>query len=152
MKRLALASMLAIGLGLLPPQESHASGIIVVDPAFGGSAALGMAPSINVTPIRPGIPLRPIGPARPGRPIATPNPPARPILKGGVAFGLHLEAEAIKVDVTDQVAKTYIVQTFRNDTDRNLAGTYLFPLPDDTTFSSFSLHIDGKPEIGRAHV
>lgn len=149
MKRLALASMLAIGLGLLPPQESHASGIIVVDPAFGGSAALGMAPSINVTPIRPGIPLRPIGPARPGRPIATPNPPARPILKGGVAFGLHLEAEAIKVDVTDQVAKTYIVQTFRNDTDRNLAGTYLFPLPDDTTFSSFSLHIDGKPVEGK---
>lgn len=149
MKRLALASMLAVGLGLLPPQESHASGIIVVDPAFGGSAALGMAPSINVTPIRPGIPLRPIGPARPGRPIATPNPPARPILKGGVAFGLHLEAEAIKVDVTDQVAKTYIVQTFRNDTDRNLAGTYLFPLPDDTTFSSFSLHIDGKPVEGK---
>ncbi len=149
MKRLALASMLAVGLGILPPQESRASGIIVVDPAFGGSAALGMPTPISVTPIRPGIPLRPIGPARPGRPIATPSPPARPILKGGVAFGLHLEAEAIKVDVNDQVAKTYIVQTFRNDTDRNLAGTYLFPLPDDTTFSSFSLHIDGKPVEGK---
>lgn len=36
-----------------------------------------------------------------------------------------------------------------NDTDRNLAGTYLFPLPDDTTFSSYTLHIDGKPVEGK---
>lgn len=149
MKRLALASMLAVGLGLLPPQESRASGFIVVDPSFGGGAGVMVPMPINVTPIRPGVPLRPIGPARPGRPIVTPAPTVRPILKGGVTFGLHLEAEAIKVDVTDQVAKTYIVQTFKNDTDRNLAGTYLFPLPDDTTFSSFSLHIDGKPVEGK---
>lgn len=149
MKRLALASMLAVGLGLLPPQESRASGFIVVDPSFGGGAAVMVPMPINVTTIRPGVPLRPIGPARPGRPVVTPNPPGRAILKGGVTFGLHLEAEAIKVDVTDQVAKTYIVQTFKNDTDRNLAGTYLFPLPDDTTFSSFSLHIDGKPVEGK---
>ncbi len=149
MKRLALASMLAVGLGLLPPQESRASGFIVVDPSFGGGAAVMVPMPINVTPVRPGVPLRPIGPARPGRPIVTPAPTVRPILKGGVTFGLHLEAEAIKVDVTDQVAKTYIVQTFKNDTDRNLAGTYLFPLPDDTTFSSFSLHIDGKPVEGK---
>ncbi len=144
MKRLALASMLAVGLGLLPPQESRASGFIVVDPAFGGSAALiGPMPTPVITPVRPGMPIRP------GRPIVTPRPTPRPILKGGVTFGLHLEAEAIKVDVIDQVAKTYIVQTFKNDTDRNLAGTYLFPLPDDTTFSSFSLHIDGKPVEGK---
>ncbi len=147
MKRLALASMLAMGLGLLPPpQASRASGFIVVDPSFGGGAAV-MAPvPINVVPpVRPGVVLRPLTP----RPDRTPRPTVRPILKGGVAFGLHLEAEAIKVEVTDQVAKTYIVQTFKNDTDRNLAGTYLFPLPDDTTFSSFSLHIDGKPIEGK---
>lgn len=143
----ALASMLAVGLGLLPPpQASRASGFIVVDPSFGGGAAV-MAPvPINVTPpVRPGVILRPLTP----RPDRTPRPTVRPILKGGVAFGLHLESESIKVDVTDQVAKTYIVQTFKNDTDRNLAGTYLFPLPDDTTFSSFSLHIDGKPIEGK---
>src|SRR5262249_37412816 len=61
----------------------------------------------------------------------------------------HMQSESIKVDISDQVAKTYICQTFMNDTDRNLAGTYLFPLPDDTTFSSFSLHIDGKPVEGQ---
>lgn len=152
MKRLALASIAAVGLGLLPsPQASRASGFIVVDPSFGGGAAV-MAPistPVGVAPIRPGVTLRPLTP-RIGRPVMTPVPAAaRPILKGGVSFGLHMEAESIKVDITDQVAKTYIVQTFRNDTDRNLAGTYLFPLPDDTTFSSFSLHIDGKPIEGK---
>lgn len=154
MKRLALASMLAVGLGLLPPpQASRASGFIVVDPSFGGGAAV-MAPMpapVGVVPVRPGVTLRPLTP-RIGRPVPVPTrtpTPARPILKGGVAFGLHMEAESIKVDITDQVAKTYIVQTFRNDTDRNLAGTYLFPLPEDTTFSSFSLHIDGKPIEGK---
>lgn len=141
MKRLALASMLAVGLGLLPPQESRASGFIVIDPSFGGGVGI-MPMPIGVTPVRPGIPVRPV------RPVVPPTP-KRPILKGGVTFGLHLESEAIKVDVTDQVAKTYIVQTFKNDTDRNLAGTYLFPLPEDTTFSSFSLHIDGKPVEGK---
>ncbi|MBA3857546.1 MAG: hypothetical protein C0507_11615 [Cyanobacteria bacterium PR.3.49] len=139
--KLALASILAVGLGLLPPQESRASGFIVVDPSFGGAVGI-MPMPINVTPIRPGVPVRPV------RPSVPPNP-HRPILKGGVTFGLHLQAETIKVDVSDQVAKTYIVQTFKNDTDRNLAGTYLFPLPDDTTFSSFSLHIDGKPVEGK---
>jgi Ca-activated chloride channel family protein len=64
-------------------------------------------------------------------------------------MGLRLESENIKVEINDQVAKTYITQTFANDTDRNLAGTYLFPLPEDTTFSSFSLHIDGKPVEGK---
>lgn len=145
MKRLALASLLAVGCNLLPPVESRAAGFIVIDPTGGMPvASIGPVP-VPITPIvRP-----PIGP-RPGlpRPI-TPTPRPRPILKGGVVFGLHLESETIKVDVTDQVAKTYIVQTFKNDTDSNLAGTYLFPLPDDTTFSSFSLHIDGKPVEGK---
>ena len=89
------------------------------------------------------IPIRPI----PGRPTPRPRPPV--VLKGGVSFGLRLQGADIKVEITDQVAKTYITQTFMNDTDRQLAGTYLFPLPDDTTFSSFSLHIDGKPVEGK---
>lgn len=88
-----------------------------------------------------------------GLPISIPSiiPPHKtlPILKGKVAAGLYLQSESIKVDINNQVAKTYITQTFYNPTDRNLAGTYLFPLPEDTTFSSFSLHIDGKPVEGK---
>lgn len=112
----------------------------MVDPAFHGVPGIG----------RVGIPVGlPVGIGHPPvRPI-TPGRPTTPILRGGVSVGLHLQAQDIKVEITDQVAKTYITQTFTNDSDQNLAGTYLFPLPEDTTFSSFSLHIDGKPVEGK---
>ncbi len=99
--------------------------------------------------VRPGnIMVHPIGP---GRPPINVQPPINtsPVLRGGVTFGLRLESQDIKVEIGDQVARTYIEQTFVNDGDQNLAGTYLFPLPEDTTFSSFSLHIDGKPVEGK---
>lgn len=136
-KRLIAASLgLASSLMMsgMTGQEAQAAGFIVVDPAFHGAVRV-------PTP-------RIIGPGpRPG----TPRPPrdTTPVLKGGVSLGLHLQDQDIKVEISDQVAKTYITQTFVNDTDQNLAGTYLFPLPDDTTFSSFSLHIDGKPVEGK---
>jgi Ca-activated chloride channel homolog len=141
MKRLAMASALSLAASILLAPMSKASGFIVIDPAVSGGVML-------MPPIRPV--LAPI--PRPGHnPVIPPipNPGPRPILKGGVSFGLHMQSEQIKVDITDQIAKTYITQTFSNDTDRNLAGTYLFPLPEDTTFSSFSLHIDGKPVEGK---
>ncbi|MBY0356749.1 MAG: VIT and VWA domain-containing protein [Candidatus Obscuribacterales bacterium] len=107
-------------LALLLAKEADAAGMIVIDPF------IGTGPRISLPPR---------------------NQP--PLLKGAVSFGLRLESTQSKVEIVDQVAKTYIIQTFANDTDRNLAGTYLFPLPEDTTFSSFSLHIDGKPVEGK---
>lgn len=150
MKRLALASALSLAATILLSPMSQASGFIVIDSAVSGGALL-MPPMTPVpAPIPPVRPVHPVNP-HPGRPVTPPipTPGPRPILKGGVSFGLHMQSEQIKVDITDQVAKTYITQTFSNDTDRNLAGTYLFPLPEDTTFSSFSLHIDGKPVEGK---
>ena len=85
----------------------------------------------------------------PHTPNITRPRPVTPILRGGVSVGLHLCDQNIRVEIVDHIAKTYITQTFQNDTDSDLAGTYLFPLPDDTTFSSFSLHIDGKPVEGK---
>lgn len=152
MKRLAMAA-LSMGLAMLAVPETKASGFIMIDPVAGGAVGPGMmtVPLVPMPGIRPGV-NRPgiVTPTvvRPGIP-SVPRPGARPVLRGNITFGLHLESEAIRVDVVDQVAKTYIVQTFKNDTDRNLAGTYLLPLPDDTTFSSFSLHIDGKPVEGK---
>lgn len=120
---------------------AQAAGMILIDPVGG-----------MPMPVVP--PIRPIHTVTPHPVIVVPGhptpPPSRPVmLKGGVSYGLHLQSADIKVEITDQVAKTYITQTFSNDTDRNLAGTYLFPLPEDTTFSSFSLHIDGKPVEGK---
>lgn len=127
MKFKSTSVLLATAAMALVSQSANAAGMIVIDPIVGG-----------VVP-------RPIPIQRPGH-----RPPVAPkVLKGQVSFGLRLQEADVKVDITDQVAKTYITQTFINDTDQNLAGTYLFPLPEDTTFSSFSLHIDGKPVEGK---
>jgi Ca-activated chloride channel homolog len=124
----------------LQSAPSYAAGLLLIDPGLSGGIA---PPRTTVMPFRPGW----------GKPIVPPpHPPSTittPLLNGRVTFGLHLQSEAVKVQIDNQVARTYIKQVFSNDTDRNLAGTYLFPLPADTTFSSFSLHIDGKPVEGK---
>lgn len=128
MKFKSISTILATAAVAVASPAAHAAGMIVIDPIIGG-----------------GIVPRPVPIVRPGhRPPTLP-----PLLRGQVSFGLRLQDADIKVDISDQVAKTYITQTFVNDTDQNLAGTYLFPLPEDTTFSSFSLHIDGKPVEGK---
>jgi Ca-activated chloride channel family protein len=120
-----------LSLSLLANVPAQATGMIMIDP--------GTMPHI--------VPIT--GPIGHGGTNHHPTVPVRPILKGGVSFGLRMQDQDVKVLISDQVARTYIKQVFANDTDRNLAGTYLFPLPADTTFSSFSLHIDGKPVEGK---
>ena len=129
MKTRALPVLLSLAASFMLAPLADAAGMIVIDPIQGG------IPIMRPVSVHPGV----------GRPVVQPLP----VLKGQVSFGLRLESADVKVDINDQVAKTYITQTFFNDTERNLAGTYLFPLPDDTTFSSFSLHIDGKPVEGK---
>lgn len=142
MKRFALTALLSTAAACFAIPSAEASGWIMIDPIVGGVPVVVTPPVMPVTPgITPGI-----TPIRPG-PI-TPRP-STVTLQGHVSVGLHLQSAAVRVEIKDQIAKTYITQTFSNDSDRNLAGTYLFPLPDDTTFSSFSLHIDGKPVEGK---
>lgn len=126
--RLLPSILLAASVVLAP--AANAAGMIMVDPMPGMPM-----PIVRPVPIRPGHP--------------TPHPGSTPVLKGSVMFGLRLQSADIKVDINDQVAKTYVTQTFINDSDHDVAGTYLFPLPEDTTFSSFSLMIDGKPVEGK---
>jgi len=141
MKSIITSSLaLAAGLGLTLASQAHAAGLIMVDPGF--AAVPRPMPNIHI-----GRPNIGIGIGRPT--VPNPHTPTTPVLRGGVSFGLRLQSQDIKVEICDQVARTYIVQTFVNDGDQNLAGTYLFPLPEDTTFSSFSLHIDGKPIEGK---
>jgi Ca-activated chloride channel family protein len=119
-----LFSAMAVSIICISP--GYTAGLIVIDSAFNMPRPIAIRPINNHPPQH-----------------------SHPILKGAISFGLHLQSEEIKVDIGEQIAKTHISQTFVNDTDHNLAGTYLFPLPDDTTFSSFSLHIDGKPVEGK---
>jgi Ca-activated chloride channel family protein len=131
---------LGLALSLLAlPMPTLAAGFIAIDPIAG-------MPVVTQPHVRPTIPR---GAPMPIPPTTSHTGKQPPLLKGMVSFGLSLQAETISVEINDQVAKTHICEVFQNDTDRNLAGTYLFPLPEDTTFSSFSLHIDGKPVEGK---
>lgn len=131
MKAARLIPSILLAASVLLTPEANGAGMLMVDPI-------------------PGMPMPVIHPlpiVHPGHP--TPKPGETPLLKGSVMFGLRMQKADVKVDINDSVAKTYVTQTFINESDHDVAGTYLFPLPDDTTFSSFSLMIDGKPVEGK---
>jgi hypothetical protein len=73
-----------------------------------------------------------------------PVPPPPPIFP----CWLTLTSHAVSVQIQDQVAVTRVDQVFRNDTGRDLEGTYLFPLPEDATVTSFSMFVDGQQITG----
>ncbi|MFQ5824741.1 MAG: VIT domain-containing protein [bacterium] len=51
----------------------------------------------------------------------------------------------VTVDINDQIVHTEIDQVFLNDTDiDSVEGIYIFPLPKDASFSSFSMFVDGE--------
>lgn len=134
-KKISKAMAAALGATMLMAPAANASGFIFVDPVFHTAPPVRVTPITNITPIT--------------RPNPSTPRPRNTVLRGTVSTGIHLEDQDISIEIQDHVAKTYIKQTFKNDTNRNLAGTYLFPLPQDATFSSFTLHIDGKPVEGK---
>ncbi len=58
---------------------------------------------------------------------------------------LIIEKHHVDVTIDNQLATTKIDQIFANPNNRQLEGTYLFPLQDDVAISDFVLYIDGKP-------
>ena len=50
----------------------------------------------------------------------------------------------VTADITDQVAKVQMAQTFRNVSRRTLETQFLFPLPDDVAINGLTLIVDGK--------
>src|SRR5262245_18994059 len=47
----------------------------------------------------------------------------------------------VEIRIEDQVATTYIEQTFRNHTDRQLEATYLQPVPKDANVNDFYMWV-----------
>ncbi|MBI4302038.1 MAG: VWA domain-containing protein [Chloroflexi bacterium] len=72
-------------------------------------------------------------------------PPEKPII---VPF-LDIKYHRVKVTIDNQVATTRIDQVFINDSDLELEGTYIFPLPSDAAISNFTMYVDGKPLSGQ---
>ena len=57
---------------------------------------------------------------------------------------LVVEYHRVSVDITDQVATTEVDQVFLNDTQYDLEGIYIFPLPEEAAISEFAMYVDGE--------
>ena len=80
----------------------------------------------------------PIMPPHP-RPPHPPRPPRYPFAP------LEVKYHHVTVQITDQVAVTEVDQSFFNPNDRQLEGTYLFPIPVGAQIDKFTMDINGKP-------
>jgi Ca-activated chloride channel family protein len=54
----------------------------------------------------------------------------------------------IDVEIDRQVASTTIEQVFHNEINRNLEGTYLFPIPENASISKFTMWMNGEEVEG----
>ena len=78
-----------------------------------------------------------------------PEPPVPPIRPTPVIPYLTVKYHHVDVTIENQVATTRIDQVFINETDGNIEGTYIFPLPEDAAISTFDMWVDGKRLEGR---
>lgn len=54
---------------------------------------------------------------------------------------LTVRSHHVTVEIVNQVAKTSVDQVFVNNFDRDIEGTYIFPIPDGATVSEFAMYI-----------
>ena len=58
---------------------------------------------------------------------------------------LAIKYHRVVVEIEDQAAHTEIDQVFLNPAEWDVEGTYIFPLPEEASFSAFSMYVDGEP-------
>ncbi len=81
-------------------------------------------------------------PNPPGTPVRTPIP--APIVDP-ITIALH-QVDAV---IDGPVASVHLTQIFRNDSNRTVEGTYIFPLPEDAAVSDFQMTVDGQTLEGK---
>ncbi|MHC4661354.1 MAG: VIT domain-containing protein [Planctomycetota bacterium] len=69
-------------------------------------------------------------------------PPPRPLVP--IAVNWH----RVNVEIENQVATTNIDQEFYNPNNMQLEGEYIFPIPENAAFKSFSMFMGGKEVKG----
>jgi len=57
---------------------------------------------------------------------------------------LTIKYHHVDVTIQDQVAVTHVDQVFVNESDWQIEGTYVFPLPADAAISDFAMWVDGE--------
>jgi Ca-activated chloride channel family protein len=62
---------------------------------------------------------------------------------------LAIKYHRVSVSIQDQVATTEVDQVFKNEQNRDLEGTYIFPMPEGAAIGKFEMEIDGKMVEGK---
>jgi Ca-activated chloride channel homolog len=77
--------------------------------------------------------------------VVIPPPPPRPDIK---PLYLQVKSQNVETTINDQVARTTVTTTLHNPHDRQVEGTFLFPLPANASVSSFSYWMGDKEMKG----
>ena len=107
---------------LLVLSNAWAAGIIIIDESYWP----GRPPPVIIVP--------------PDRPSPRPIPAPRVYQFSPLEITSHRG----DVKVTDQIAETKVDEEFYNPNDRQMEGTFLFPIPRGAQLKSFDMEIDGK--------
>ncbi|NOZ63817.1 MAG: VWA domain-containing protein [Caldiserica bacterium] len=75
------------------------------------------------------------------------DPPVRPH-PVPIPHTLSVRYHRVQVTIENNIATTTIDQIFKNDSNVDLEGTYIFPLPENAAITRFSMYIDGKKVSG----
>ncbi len=81
--------------------------------------------------------------------VIDPMPPIRPPEPRPQPARLNIKYHKVDVNIENQVATTKVDQLFQNPYNRDLEGTYIFPVPDGATISDFKMYVDGEALDGR---
>lgn len=58
--------------------------------------------------------------------------------------GFSIKYHRVKIEIDSQVARTEVDQVFINESNRELEGTYIFPIPEGAAIDDFTLLAGGK--------
>jgi Ca-activated chloride channel family protein len=56
---------------------------------------------------------------------------------------LTVKYHRVKVEIVNQVARTSVDQVFINNFDRDIEGTYIFPVPEGASINEFAMYVNG---------
>lgn len=72
----------------------------------------------------------------------------RPEIMPRHGYVFSIKSQRADVDIRRQVATTTVEQVFVNNTNRDLEGWYLFPIPKDASISKFTMWMNGEEVEG----
>ena len=67
---------------------------------------------------------------------------------GEVILPLTVKYHHVQVEIINQVARTSIDEVFINNHDRDIEGTFIFPLPEGASISEFAMFIGDQKVLG----